>query len=203
MGSAEGLTERSSRSTVHPTDACPRAQSATLIPGSNLQVAAGTPPVNMAAPAPSLFTHTGWKLYRFLLTGCLMKHESVKLEKQILIEGEESKCYSVEPVLRCLPGCMPVRTTQVEVGFHCVPAGQSAETQTHTHTHTTKSILINAVLSLGFCRYQHEPFDYERHVRKEHRRDGNSRSSPGLPLRCSVFLISSRVFQYGTNCFHP
>ncbi|XP_067452945.1 vitellogenin-2-like isoform X2 [Thunnus thynnus] len=53
---------------------------------------------------------------------CLMKLESVKLEKQMVLHGEESKCYSVEPVLRCLPGCMPVRTTTVTVGFHCLPA---------------------------------------------------------------------------------
>uniref|UniRef100_A0A8D3C373 Phosvitin n=1 Tax=Scophthalmus maximus TaxID=52904 RepID=A0A8D3C373_SCOMX len=53
---------------------------------------------------------------------CYMKLESVKLEKQIVVHGQESKCYSVEPVLRCLPGCMPVRTTTVNVGFHCVSA---------------------------------------------------------------------------------
>ncbi|XP_034529933.1 vitellogenin 2 [Notolabrus celidotus] len=53
--------------------------------------------------------------------GCYMKLESVKLEKQVLLHGEESKCYSVEPVLRCLPGCMPVRTTPVTIGYHCLP----------------------------------------------------------------------------------
>uniref|UniRef100_A0A7N9AXN3 Vitellogenin-2-like n=1 Tax=Mastacembelus armatus TaxID=205130 RepID=A0A7N9AXN3_9TELE len=53
---------------------------------------------------------------------CYIKHESVKLEKQVILNGEESKCYSVEPVLRCLPGCMSVRTTTVTVGFHCLPA---------------------------------------------------------------------------------
>uniref|UniRef100_H3C494 Vitellogenin 2 n=1 Tax=Tetraodon nigroviridis TaxID=99883 RepID=H3C494_TETNG len=58
-------------------------------------------------------------------TGCLMKHESVKLDKQIFIVGQESKCYSVEPVFRCLPGCMPVRTAQVKIGYHCVPADTS------------------------------------------------------------------------------
>uniref|UniRef100_A0A665WIB7 VWFD domain-containing protein n=2 Tax=Echeneis naucrates TaxID=173247 RepID=A0A665WIB7_ECHNA len=52
---------------------------------------------------------------------CYVKQESVKLEKQMLLHGEESKCYSVEPVLRCLPGCMPLRTTTVSVGFHCLP----------------------------------------------------------------------------------
>lgn len=85
-----------------------------------------------------------------------MKHESVKLDKRILMEGQESKCFSVEPVFRCLPGCMPVRTAQVKIGFHCMPAGESAE----THTHTDKlniSFLINALLSLNFCRHQPEP----------------------------------------------
>uniref|UniRef100_UPI0037E7E08B vitellogenin-2-like n=1 Tax=Semicossyphus pulcher TaxID=241346 RepID=UPI0037E7E08B len=52
---------------------------------------------------------------------CYMKLESVKLEKQIVLHGEESKCYSVEPVLRCLPGCMPIRTTTVTIDYHCVP----------------------------------------------------------------------------------
>lgn len=55
---------------------------------------------------------------------CYMQLESVKLEKQVRLEGEESKCYSVEPVLRCLPGCMPVRTAPVTVGYHCVPLGE-------------------------------------------------------------------------------
>uniref|UniRef100_A0A8C6Q637 Phosvitin n=1 Tax=Nothobranchius furzeri TaxID=105023 RepID=A0A8C6Q637_NOTFU len=51
---------------------------------------------------------------------CYMQLESVKLEKKASLLGEEVKCYSVEPVLRCLPGCMPVRTTSVAVGYHCV-----------------------------------------------------------------------------------
>nr|XP_057928817.1 vitellogenin-2-like [Doryrhamphus excisus] len=55
-------------------------------------------------------------------TECFMKLESVKLEKQLTVHGQESKCFSVEPVLRCLPGCMPLRTTTVSVGFHCLPA---------------------------------------------------------------------------------
>ncbi|KAA8589557.1 vitellogenin [Etheostoma spectabile] len=28
----------------------------------------------------------------------------------------------VEPVLRCLAGCIPVRTTTATVGYHCLPA---------------------------------------------------------------------------------
>ncbi|XP_018528704.1 vitellogenin-2 [Lates calcarifer] len=53
---------------------------------------------------------------------CYMTLESVKLEKKVMLHGQESKCYSVEPVLRCLPGCMPVRTTTAAVGYHCLPA---------------------------------------------------------------------------------
>ena len=56
---------------------------------------------------------------------CYMKLESVKLEKQVVLHGEESKCYSVEPVLRCLSGCTPLRSIPVTVGFHCLPAGKS------------------------------------------------------------------------------
>ena len=54
-----------------------------------------------------------------------MKLESVKLEKQMILHGEESKCFSVEPVLRCLSGCTPLKTIPVTVGFHCLPAGKS------------------------------------------------------------------------------
>ena len=64
---------------------------------------------------------------------CFVKHESVKLEKQMIVHGQMSKCYSVEPVLRCLSGCAPVRTTPVTVGFHCVPIGESTK-QTYTFT---------------------------------------------------------------------
>ncbi|KAG2461603.1 VIT protein, partial [Polypterus senegalus] len=53
---------------------------------------------------------------------CRMQHESVKMEKEVNLEGQNSKCYSVEPVLRCLPGCSPTRTAPVTVGFHCLPA---------------------------------------------------------------------------------
>ncbi|XP_067272222.1 vitellogenin-like [Pseudorasbora parva] len=51
---------------------------------------------------------------------CRMKLESVKLEKQAILNGQESKCYSVEPVLRCLPGCVPIRTIPVTIGYHCL-----------------------------------------------------------------------------------
>ncbi|KAF7665906.1 hypothetical protein LDENG_00127010 [Lucifuga dentata] len=59
--------------------------------------------------------------------GCQLKLESVKLDRQVNIHGQESKCYSVEPVMRCVPGCMPLRTTSISVGYHCVPASSNLE----------------------------------------------------------------------------
>ncbi|KAM8887734.1 vitellogenin-like [Synchiropus picturatus] len=58
-------------------------------------------------------------LHRFSPSECRMKLESVMLEKQMVHHGQDSKCFSVEPVLRCLPGCFPVKTIPVTVGFHC------------------------------------------------------------------------------------
>ncbi|GLD50056.1 vitellogenin-like isoform X1 [Lates japonicus] len=60
-------------------------------------------------------------------TECHMKHESIQLQRQVNIHGQESNCYSVEPVLRCLPGCFPVKTTAVTVGFHCIPTDSPPE----------------------------------------------------------------------------
>nr|XP_043900018.1 vitellogenin-like [Solea senegalensis] len=67
-------------------------------------------------------------------TECRMKLESVQLEKQVNILGQQSKCFSVEPVLRCLPGCYPVKTTTVTVGYHCLPADSASNQQEKLHS---------------------------------------------------------------------
>ncbi|NXF06590.1 VIT2 protein, partial [Smithornis capensis] len=53
---------------------------------------------------------------------CKLRHSFVKLEKTVQLAGVESKCYSTEPVLRCMKGCSATKTTPVTVGFHCLPA---------------------------------------------------------------------------------
>ncbi|XP_031719924.1 LOW QUALITY PROTEIN: vitellogenin 2 [Anarrhichthys ocellatus] len=73
-------------------------------------------------------------------TECRMKLESVQLERQVNDHGQESRCYSVEPVLRCLPGCFPVKTTAVTVGFHCLPADSALN-----HPESLSSINDNSV----------------------------------------------------------
>uniref|UniRef100_A0AAY4DYU4 Phosvitin n=1 Tax=Denticeps clupeoides TaxID=299321 RepID=A0AAY4DYU4_9TELE len=56
---------------------------------------------------------------------CLMTHKTVKLERNM--DGQVSTCYSIEPVLRCLPGCSAVRTVPVTVAFHCLANGDSRD----------------------------------------------------------------------------
>uniref|UniRef100_A0A8B9Q6K7 Phosvitin n=1 Tax=Apteryx owenii TaxID=8824 RepID=A0A8B9Q6K7_APTOW len=75
------------------------------------------------------FAHS-WILEEKPCTGaCKLQRSFVKLEKTVQLAGVESKCYSTEPVLRCMKGCSATKTTPVTVGFHCLPA-DSATTVT-------------------------------------------------------------------------
>ncbi|XP_030351580.1 vitellogenin-2-like isoform X2 [Strigops habroptila] len=68
------------------------------------------------------FAHS-WILEEKPCTGaCKLRRSFVKLEKTVQLAGVESKCYSTEPVLRCMKGCSATKTTPVTVGFHCLPA---------------------------------------------------------------------------------
>ncbi|XP_076009564.1 vitellogenin-2-like [Genypterus blacodes] len=77
-------------------------------------------------------------------SGCRMKMESVKLDRQITIHGQESKCFSVEPVLRCLPGCLPLRTAPVKIGYHCVPADTNMDRYEGLNSMLDKSVDMRA-----------------------------------------------------------
>ncbi|NXG57947.1 VITA2 protein, partial [Hemiprocne comata] len=68
------------------------------------------------------FGHS-WILEEKLCTGaCKLRRSLVKFEKTVQLAGVESKCYSTEPVLRCMKGCSATKTAPVTVGFHCLPA---------------------------------------------------------------------------------
>ncbi|NXE21647.1 VIT2 protein, partial [Ardeotis kori] len=68
------------------------------------------------------FGHS-WILEEKSCTGaCKLRRSFVKLEKTVQVVGVDSKCYSTEPVLRCMKGCSVTKTTPVTVGFHCLPA---------------------------------------------------------------------------------
>ncbi|XP_066048653.1 vitellogenin-2-like [Chamaea fasciata] len=53
---------------------------------------------------------------------CKLQRQIVKSEKPVSFEKTAAKCFSVEPVLRCVKGCSATETVPVSVGFHCVPA---------------------------------------------------------------------------------
>uniref|UniRef100_A0A8C3NYR6 Phosvitin n=1 Tax=Cyanoderma ruficeps TaxID=181631 RepID=A0A8C3NYR6_9PASS len=53
---------------------------------------------------------------------CKLQRQLVKSENPVSFEKTATKCFSVEPVLRCVKGCSPIETVPVSVGFHCVPA---------------------------------------------------------------------------------
>ncbi|XP_051868477.1 vitellogenin-like isoform X2 [Pristis pectinata] len=52
---------------------------------------------------------------------CKLTKRTVKLNRSVKLHGQDSKCYSTEPVLRCHIGCSPVKTVPVVYGFHCLP----------------------------------------------------------------------------------
>ncbi|NXJ74284.1 VIT2 protein, partial [Trogon melanurus] len=75
-----------------------------------------------------------WMLEEKPCTGaCKLRRSFVKLEKTVQLAGVESKCYSTDPVLRCVKGCSATKTTPVTVGFHCLPA-DSATSLTEKQT---------------------------------------------------------------------
>lgn len=116
---------------------------------------------------------------------CRIKLDSVELEKQAVVYGQESRCFSVEPVLRCLPGCFPVKTTSVTVGFHCVAAGGF----TPTSYHQTKSCWLYSHFFWLLRRFQCEQiWGSQRNPREENWPEGKSWCSPGLQLYRSVCL---------------
>ncbi|XP_069498840.1 vitellogenin-like [Ambystoma mexicanum] len=72
----------------------------------------------------SSFIHS-WVLPDGSCSGdCNLNHQFVRLDRQILDE-QEATCYSVEPVLRCLNGCVARKTYPVKIGFHCLAKGST------------------------------------------------------------------------------
>ncbi|NXI39881.1 VIT1 protein, partial [Galbula dea] len=67
------------------------------------------------------FVHSWVLLEETCSGGCKLQRSYVKLNRNPTIDGEESTCYSVDPILKCMKDCTPIKTTSVKVGFHCFP----------------------------------------------------------------------------------
>ncbi|NWH60462.1 VIT1 protein, partial [Geococcyx californianus] len=78
-------------------------------------------PNHKLAHSCSAFVHSWVLLEETCSGGCKLQRSYVKLNRNPTIDGEESTCYSVDPVLKCMKDCTPSEKTSVKVGFHCFP----------------------------------------------------------------------------------
>ncbi|NXJ51847.1 VIT1 protein, partial [Spizaetus tyrannus] len=78
-------------------------------------------PNHKLAHSCSAFVHSWILLEETCSGGCKLQRSYVKLNRKPTIDGEESTCYSVDPVLKCMKDCTPIEKTSVKVGFHCFP----------------------------------------------------------------------------------
>ncbi|NXA31647.1 VIT1 protein, partial [Eudromia elegans] len=78
-------------------------------------------PNHKLAHSCSAFVHS-WVLLEETCSGeCKLQRSYVKLNRNPTVDGEESTCYSVDPVLKCMKECTAVEKAPVKVGFHCFP----------------------------------------------------------------------------------
>lgn len=201
VDSVERLMGRSNRSSVCPTGTWQRMRSPTLIPGCWRLRAAETTAVRRRRGQSSSDVPKNLIDWFLPFAECRIKLDSVELEKQAVVYGQESRCFSVEPVLRCLPGCFPVRTTSVTVGFHCVAAGEF----TPASCHKTKSCWLHPHFFWPLRRFQCEQiWGSPRNPREEGWPEGKSWCSPGLQLHGSVclnMLCTCHVFHFVSKSF--
>uniref|UniRef100_A0A671SWN2 VWFD domain-containing protein n=1 Tax=Sinocyclocheilus anshuiensis TaxID=1608454 RepID=A0A671SWN2_9TELE len=66
-------------------------------------------------------------------------------------DRQASKCYSVERVLHCLPGCLPNRTSHITVGYYCLSNYEKTEdlretAEAHMACHCTECLTAVAKL---------------------------------------------------------
>ncbi|MGH0180953.1 UNVERIFIED_CONTAM: hypothetical protein FKN15_005211 [Acipenser sinensis] len=80
-------------------------------------------PDGRQAKSPNSFAHSWVVPGKNCNGGCKLLRNHVELGKTVFLAGEQSKCYSTEPVLKCAAGCLPTETAPVTIGFHCLPAG--------------------------------------------------------------------------------
>ncbi|NWS81383.1 VIT1 protein, partial [Toxostoma redivivum] len=80
-------------------------------------------PNHRLAHSCSAFVHSWVLLEETCSGGCKLQRSYVKLNRNPTIDGEESTCYSVDPVLKCMKDCTPIEKASVKVGFHCFPKG--------------------------------------------------------------------------------
>ncbi|NXX30005.1 VIT2 protein, partial [Nicator chloris] len=114
-----------------------------------------TPSGNLAKDAVS-FVHS-WIISEDPCAGaCKLQRKLVKSEKPVPFEKTAAKCFSVEPVLRCVKGCSATQTVQVSVGFHCVPADSALSLDGQTRLDQKSEDVVSSVSAHTACSCQQQ-----------------------------------------------
>ncbi|NXP68355.1 VIT2 protein, partial [Chloropsis cyanopogon] len=102
------------------------------------------------------FGHS-WIISEDPCTGaCKLQGKVVKSEKPVSFEKTAAKCFSVEPVLRCVKGCSATQTVPVSVGFHCVPADSTLSLDGQPRLDQKSEDVVSSVSAHTACSCQRQ-----------------------------------------------
>ncbi|NXQ18064.1 VIT2 protein, partial [Peucedramus taeniatus] len=87
---------------------------------------------------------------------CKLQRKLVKSEKPVSFEKTAAKCFSVEPVLRCVKGCSATQTVSVSVGFHCVPADSALSLDEQPRLDQKSEDVVSSVSAHTACSCQQQ-----------------------------------------------
>ncbi|NXB18412.1 VIT2 protein, partial [Rhagologus leucostigma] len=114
-----------------------------------------TPSGHLAKDAVS-FGHS-WIISEDPCAGaCKLQQKFVKSEKPVSFEKTATKCFSVEPVLRCVKGCSATQTVPVSVGFHCVPADSALSLDGQPRLDQKSEDVVSSVSAHTACSCQQQ-----------------------------------------------
>ncbi|NXA10038.1 VIT2 protein, partial [Sapayoa aenigma] len=88
---------------------------------------------------------------------CKLQRKFVKIEKPAAFEKTAAKCFSVEPVLRCVEGCSATETVPVFVGFHCVPADSALSLEGQLRLGQKSEDVVSSVSAHTACSCRQQP----------------------------------------------
>ncbi|NXG26139.1 VIT2 protein, partial [Grallaria varia] len=88
---------------------------------------------------------------------CKLQRKFVRIEKSLGFEKTAEKCFSVEPVLRCVKGCSAAGAVPVSVGFHCVPADSALSLEGQPRLGQKSEDAVSSVPAHTACSCPQQP----------------------------------------------
>ncbi|XP_009704914.1 PREDICTED: vitellogenin-2-like [Cariama cristata] len=87
---------------------------------------------------------------------CKLQRKFVKIEKPVAFEKAAAKCFSMEPVLRCVEGCSATRTVPISMGFHCVPVDSPLKLEGQIRLDQKSEDVVSTVSAHTACSCQQQ-----------------------------------------------